>query len=70
MRRYTYRNLPCYESETNQIMPIHIVGRDMVDMKVGLLEWCRDEVDAHNIFERMWLSGEFLELEVKDTIIP
>ncbi len=56
---YRYRNLPCSISKN----PWYVQGRDMFG-GVGVLEWCRDELDAKERLSIMSIFPQFTELSI------
>lgn len=56
---YRYRNLPCSVSKE----PWYVQGRDVFG-GVGVLEWCRDELDAKERLSVMSIFPQFTELSI------
>lgn len=59
-RKYKLRNLPCNVVPESQLW--FVSGVDVVQGSTGVIEWCRDKVDAARVFREMKVSDEFDQL--------
>ena len=59
--KYKYRNLPCNISNWQ---PWSVAGHDTILGGGGVLEWCYDEADAQDRFQKMSLFAQFKNLKI------